>query len=68
MTPEERLTKFREKLAEIVAHYDIEISCEHMTPIACVPGDDPMDCIFEFPSNASPKEIAEAEIILTLRK
>jgi hypothetical protein len=62
MTPLERLTKFRDALADLCEKYDIEINSECGCRIGANPGESAMECVMDFAPNASPNEIRTTEI------
>jgi hypothetical protein len=62
MTPLERLTKFRDALADLCEKYDIEINSECGCRIGINPAESAMQYVMDFQPNASPKEILTTEI------
>ena len=64
MIPLERLTKFRNELADLCEKYDIELDTETDDRIGARPAESAMDCAFDFPPNSTPYEIRNAQIQL----
>lgn len=63
MTPLERLTKFRNELADLCEKYDISMDTETGDWIGAALVDNYLACAFEFPPNSTPYEIRNAKII-----
>jgi hypothetical protein len=62
MTPLERLTKFRDALADLCEKYDVTLNTETGDRIGANPAESALECVLDFAPNASPKEIREAPI------
>jgi hypothetical protein len=62
MTPLERLTKFRDALADLCEKYDITLNTETGDRIGANPAESALECVLDFAPNASPKEIRTTEI------
>jgi hypothetical protein len=62
MTPLERLTKFRDALADLCEKYDITLNTETGDRIGAYPSESALECVFDFAPFASPNEIRTTEI------
>jgi hypothetical protein len=62
MTPLERLTKFRDALADLCEKYDVTLNTETGDRIGANPAESALECVLDFAPNASPNEIRTTEI------
>jgi hypothetical protein len=62
MTPRERLTNFRNGLADLCEKYDIQLNTENGCRIGANPGESAMECVIDFAPDASPNEIRNTPI------
>jgi hypothetical protein len=62
MTPLERLTKFRDGLADLCEKYDITLNTEAGDRIGANPAESALECVLDFAPNATPKEIRTTSI------
>ncbi len=63
MTPLERLTKFRNELADLCEKYDISMDTETGDRIGATPAESVLECAFDFCTNATPDEIRTSIIL-----
>ena len=63
MTPLDRLTKFKNELADLCEKYDIELDTETGDRIGATPADDCLACAFDFDPNSTPYEIRTSVIL-----
>jgi len=62
MTPLERLTKFRDSLADLCEKYDVTMNTETGDRIGAYPSESALECVFDFAPFASPNEIRTTPI------